>query len=101
MFVCNRQSELGESLSSLELAEVHFLIGRCQSELCQFHQAHDAYTVAIKHNAKHAEVGISPSAYIYCPTFPGLLQVRPVHKSKLLGIVGAELFYAQPTASKQ
>ena len=32
------------------------MIGRCQSELRQFRHAHDSYTAAIKHNAKHAQV---------------------------------------------
>jgi len=34
------------------------LIGRCQSELHEFHRAQESYTAAIKYDAKHAHVSI-------------------------------------------
>lgn len=55
---CNQEADPGWNLSSRELSEVHFLIGRCQSELHEFHHAQESYTAAIKYDAKHAYVSM-------------------------------------------
>jgi len=56
---CHRGCQATEPVrgpTSCELSEVHFLIGRCQSELSQYRHAHSSYTAAIQLNTKHAKV---------------------------------------------